>query len=80
MQKVEKLLEEGGGINSKENDNPHGWSALHYAAFLGNLVILRYLLTVETIDVNITDHNGVTPLMCAAIENRKVVSVFFLIS
>ena len=77
---VKRLIEQGGGINGKENDNPFGWSPLHYSSFIGNRMILRYLLTVENIDVNITDGNGVTPLMCAAIENRKVRIFFYILN
>ncbi len=68
---MKELIENGEGINGKENDNPFGWSALHYAAFLGNVTITKYLMSVQNIDVNATDGSGVTPLMCAVMENRK---------
>jgi ankyrin repeat protein len=47
-------------INTKDNS---GWSALHFAASGNNVEIVDLLLKHKTIDLNVTDDYGRTPLM-----------------
>lgn len=45
--------------------NKNGWSPLHIAAFQGNAMVLRMLLTQSHVDLSIPDSEGATPLHVA---------------
>ncbi len=58
-------------------ENDHGESLLHYAAAGSNVDILEYPLDRD-FDVNATNNNGWTPLMCALAQTWNGLSPPFL--
>ena len=60
---VEYLLDPNTDINMRDE---YGFTALHWAARLGNVKILSQLLTSEKLNINITDYSDWTPLHYAA--------------
>jgi len=48
-----------------------GWTSLHWAAYSGNIDILKYLLEINQIDIEAEDDEGRTPLL-VAIETGNV--------
>jgi ankyrin repeat protein len=63
---IHRALEAGESIDVT---NDKGWSAARFAVALGDLQFLRALVDAG-IDLNLADHDGVTPLMAAAGEVR----------
>ncbi|OHT08517.1 hypothetical protein TRFO_22939 [Tritrichomonas foetus] len=62
-------------FNIKGNDKL-GWTPIHYAAQMGNVNILSYILSkCQGIDINLKDNEGNSPLLIAASNNHsKIVS------
>lgn len=58
LAKVQSLIAEGANPNAKDSDKR---SALHYAAFEGQLAIVKYLLQ-QNVDINSGDIDNQTPL------------------
>eukprot|EP00968_Pinguiococcus_pyrenoidosus_P001784 scaffold83_cov246-Pinguiococcus_pyrenoidosus.AAC.13 len=67
---VKRLLQDGSDARKTRND---GVSALHLAAQNGHLQVAK-LLIPET-DVNLADHNGITPLMLASEQGQHAIVV-----
>jgi uncharacterized protein len=67
------LLDHGAKINREGNE----WSALHYAAFVGNADLAKFLLQ-KGADINAKSNNGSTVLMMAAHEGHEKVAEMLL--
>ncbi|KAI1771716.1 ankyrin repeat-containing domain protein [Hypoxylon cercidicola] len=50
--------------------NDRGESLLHYAAAGANVDVIEYLLD-NGLHINVTNHNGWTPFMCALVQTSK---------
>eukprot|EP00928_Gymnodinium_smaydae_P033876 TRINITY_DN2413_c0_g8_i1.p1 TRINITY_DN2413_c0_g8~~TRINITY_DN2413_c0_g8_i1.p1 ORF type:complete len:158 (-),score=34.68 TRINITY_DN2413_c0_g8_i1:137-610(-) len=75
LQAVKTLvLNEGANVNAPD---PHGWTALHYAAASGNLEVTRTLIDYCG-DVNSTLPDLSTPLMLAVEEGHLSVADLLL--
>lgn len=57
------LIEDGGDVNVQDL---HGATALHWAVYRDNLPLVERLLNERNLDVNLANHEGITPLMAAA--------------
>ncbi len=66
--KLEKLLQEGGNINAKEEKS--GFTPLIMAIGVQKNDLVRFLLQ-KNADPNIADKNGVSPLMYASLHKNK---------
>ncbi|MCL7027222.1 hypothetical protein MKW94_020023 [Papaver nudicaule] len=62
LRTIHRLLERGASINGKDQ---HGWTALHRAAFKGNMDIVRMLLDKGAY-IDSRDEDGYTALHCAS--------------
>ena len=70
-----KALKNGADPNAKDQD---GWTALHFAAYLGSLDMVKYLVGVGKVDVNVKDKEGQTALHKAA-QDGKLEVVKYLV-
>ena len=66
------LLQNGADPSLKDNG---GFSLLYYAAEGGNTSIINELLSLG-LDIDSRRNNGVTPLMTAAMEDKKMLFRF----
>ena len=66
---VRALLESGEDVNKRD---PHGRTALHFAAYCDRPVTLKVLIEAGA-DVNEPDGNGATPLLMAAYTNNVMI-------
>lgn len=55
---LERLVFAGANPNQQ---NPHGWTALHWAAARGHTDVVKYLLNLPGIQVRIKNAHGQTP-------------------
>ncbi|KAK8792494.1 hypothetical protein WA588_004989, partial [Blastocystis sp. NMH] len=65
---VMDLIENGTDINILDDDRR---TPLHWASASKNTELVRYLLSIPTIQVNAQDESGYTPLMCAVSAGRE---------
>ena len=65
---LEKMLLLGSDPNLKDSN---GWTALHYAAQIGDLESVKILIEKSKADINAFSNNGRTALHLAAKENKK---------
>lgn len=70
---LEKIKEFSDKLDVNIQDSVQGKTALTWAAYYGNLDVIRFLLSVPGIDVNRQDTNGWTPLMTACFKNQTAV-------
>ncbi len=63
---IERALEAGEDIDLV---NTNGWSAAMFAVASGDIYLLQHLIELN-IDLNNADHDGMTPLMKAALAVR----------
>lgn len=57
-----RLIQLGSDVTSKDSI---GQTALHIAASVGNISVIKYILTNKLIDINYTDDFNATPLTAA---------------
>jgi Ca2+-binding EF-hand superfamily protein len=59
-------------INSLDtSEEGNEWSALHYAAYRGDVTIMTFLLSCERVNVNIRNLDGFTPLFYSAQQGHE---------
>ncbi len=80
-QKITAMLEQGEDLHA--HDPALGRTALHWACMAGNEAIIRFLCKIGAVnDLNRTDYDGNTPLMCLLINkstrNISEIIVFML--
>ncbi len=61
-----------------DTQNPMGWTALHYATFLGNLDMVKFLVDKCNATINLRDKRGLTPYDIAWKNHKKRIAKFLL--
>ena len=60
-------------INYSNHDDGNGWSLMHYAVLKDRFAMVQYFASLSTMNIDMKDTDGRTPLLCASINGKTAV-------